>query len=289
MPQWLTLERVELAVADDAPLAGMRIQRGRPLLGLDYIAVDLSEFLPRRGGHVIHRGAGHHRQVTPGSIDHPIFPVKFWRAGNAPDNLFYRLALEEAGAHSIGDFVQPVGFKLLAPLLQQSPLEWLRCCCGVDLLGSNALQRNVFQDLLWDAAAEQVQLIPGLIFNVARQFACQRRVNRFVGLLIQFTHTSQQRCQATGAVGIRPFAVQKHQQFRGQLGIQFIQQRHHAPGDASAVARHIEAMRYRLILQAVVDGTGHITPLLLAVRSARPIQPATHQGLSQGRHQHQSG
>ena len=51
----------------------------------------------------------------------------------------------------------------------------------------------MLEDLFRDDAAEQVQLIPGLIFNVARQFARQRSINRFIGLLIQVAHASQQR------------------------------------------------------------------------------------------------
>ncbi|MFU0887910.1 hypothetical protein ACM26S_18050 [Kluyvera sichuanensis] len=160
---------------------------------------------------MVHRRARHYSQVTARGIDYPVLAISLRRTRYAPDNLLYRFALEETGAYSVGDFVQPVGFKLLAPLLQQSPLKRLRHCCGINLLGCDALKRNVFQYLLRDDAVEQVQLIPGLILNVVRQFACQRSVNRFVGLLVQVAHTGQQRSQAAGAVGISALPIQQHQ------------------------------------------------------------------------------
>ncbi|WP_373407766.1 hypothetical protein [Leclercia adecarboxylata] len=157
---------------------------------------------------MIHCGTGHHCQVASGSINHPILTLTLRRTRYAPDNLLYRFALEKTGAHSVGDFVQPVGFKLPPPLFQQSPLERLRHCRGINLLGCDALQWNVFQYLLRNDAVEQVQLIPCLILNVARQFPRQRIIDRFVGLLVQVAYASQQRSQTAGAVGVGTLAVQ---------------------------------------------------------------------------------
>ncbi|HGY6027736.1 hypothetical protein [Enterobacter asburiae] len=287
MAQRLAIERVEFAVADDAPLAGVGVQSRRPLFGLHDIAVGLGELLTRRSGHVIHRGAGHHSQVAPGCINHPVFTVKFWRACNAPDNLLYRFTLKEAGTHGVSDFIQPVGFKLLPPLFQQSPLEGLRHCCGVYLLGRYALQRHMLEDLLWNDAAEQVKLIPGLILNVARQFTCQRINYRLIGLLVQFTHTSQQRSQAASAVGIGTLTIQQHQQFGSQVSIHLAEQRHHLTSDASTVAVYIQAVRYRFVLQAVIDGAGHAIPRLTFWHPETMIQPAVRSEPHQDPHRHQ--
>ncbi|HFZ2384204.1 TPA: hypothetical protein ACPZX4_003963 [Citrobacter freundii] len=71
----------------------------------------------------------------------------------------------------------------------------------------------MLENLLGYDAAEQVQLIPGLILDVARQFACQRSINWLIGLLVEVPHTRQQRSQAAGAVCISALTVQQHQQF----------------------------------------------------------------------------
>ncbi|WP_406943609.1 hypothetical protein [Citrobacter freundii] len=194
------------------------------------------------------------------------------RAGDALHDLLDGFTLKKSGTHGTGDFFQPIGFKLLAPLLQQSPLEGLRHCRSVNLLGCDALERNMLENLLGYDAAEQVQLIPGFIFNVARQLTRQRSVNRFVGLCVEVTHTSEQRRQAAGAVRISSLAVQQHQQFGSQVSIHSVQQRNHAPSDAGAVARHIKAMRYGLVLEAIVYGAGHVTPRPVVARSVKRIQ-----------------
>ncbi|WP_370450716.1 hypothetical protein [Citrobacter sp. CRE-46] len=172
---------------------------------------------------MVHCRACHYSQVAPGCVDHPVFTITLRRTSYAPDNLLYRFALEETRAHSIGDFVQPVSFKLLPPLFQQTPLEGLRHCRSVNLLWCDTLERNVLENLLRNNAAEEVQLIPRLILNVTRQFARQRGINRFICLLVEVTRTSQQRCQATGAVGISTLAVQQHQQSGGQVSIQLVE------------------------------------------------------------------
>ncbi|WP_379952345.1 hypothetical protein [Enterobacter soli] len=106
----------------------------------------------------------------------------------------------------------------------------------------------MFQYLLRDYAAEQVHLIPGFILNVTRQLAGKRGINRFVGLLVEVPHTSQQRCQTASAVSISTLTVQQHHQLCSQVGIKLAKQRNHAPGDASTVAAHIQSVRYRLVL-----------------------------------------
>ncbi|EPQ4684591.1 hypothetical protein LXC81_000806 [Citrobacter freundii] len=64
MAQRLAIERVEFAVADDAPLAGVGVQSRRPLFGLHDIAIGLCKLLARRCCHMVHRGAGNNSKVT---------------------------------------------------------------------------------------------------------------------------------------------------------------------------------------------------------------------------------
>ena len=172
---------------------------------------------------MVHRRARDYGQVAPGCVDHPVLAITLWRTSNASDNLLYRFTLEETGAHSVSDFVQSIRFEFLPPLLEQSSLEWLRHGSSVNLLWCDTLERNVLENLLRNNAAEEVQLIPRLILNVTRQFARQRGINRFICLLVEVTRTSQQLCQATGAVGISTLAVQQHQQSGGQVSIQLVE------------------------------------------------------------------
>lgn len=64
MAQRLAIERVEFAVADDAPLAGVGVQSRRPLFRLHDIAVGLGELTARCSGHMVHRRAGYYRKVS---------------------------------------------------------------------------------------------------------------------------------------------------------------------------------------------------------------------------------
>ena len=143
------------------------------------------------------------------------------------------------------------------------------------------------EDLLRNDAAEKVKLITDLILNVARQFTCQRSIHRFIGLLIQVAHTSQQRSHAPSAVGISALTLQQNKQPGSQISIHPVKQPHHSSGNTRPVARHVKSVSYGLVLQPVVYRTSHITPRPVAVQSEMLTQQATRSEPHQDPHRHQ--